>query len=56
MTQALNDLKNSGHEITDDVLAGLSPYRTSHINLYGDYILKLCKLMKSLNFEAQLTC
>ena len=30
-----------GTEITAEIIAGLSPYRTAHINRFGDYILDM---------------
>lgn len=39
MTRILAELKSEGMELDADVLAGLSPYRYSHINRFGDYTL-----------------
>ena len=41
MTRVLKDLKAEGGTISPELLAGLSPYRTSHINRFGDYTLDL---------------
>jgi TnpA family transposase len=41
MTNTLLGLQENGIELTEDVLTGLSPYRTSHINRFGDYTLDL---------------
>ena len=45
MTKVLTELKKEGHSITGDVYAGLSPYRTEHINLLGDYTIDTAKRM-----------
>lgn len=50
MTQVLNELKQEGFKITDRLVAGLAPYRTSHINRLGDYILNLQRAIKPMNF------
>ena len=39
MTLTLKDLKERGHHIDHDILKGLAPYRTDHINRFGDYTL-----------------
>jgi hypothetical protein len=39
MTRALGRMENEGHPISDDVLAVLSPFQTSHINRFGNYSL-----------------
>lgn len=41
MTRVLKDLQTNNVEVTKEVLGGLSPYRTSHINRFGDYTLDL---------------
>lgn len=39
MTLAIRQLRAEGMEITTDMLGFLSPYRTWHINRFGDYVL-----------------
>ncbi len=39
MTKVIQRLKKEGFEITDDMLAGLAPYRRNHIDLLGKYPL-----------------
>jgi len=39
MTKTLRKLKKDGLSVTPEVLRGLSPYRTEHINLLGDYTI-----------------
>jgi len=43
MTKILRDLKKDGLSVTPEVLKGLSPYRTEHINLLGDYTIDTSK-------------
>ena len=41
MSKVLRDMHDrSEFEITAEVLTGLSPYRTIHINRFGDYLLR----------------
>ena len=40
MTKAIDRLKAQGQEVSDEVLAALSPYQTSHINRFGQYQLQ----------------
>jgi hypothetical protein len=37
MSRVLAQLREEGMDISPEVLAGLSPYRTAHINRFGDY-------------------
>jgi len=39
MTKTLLELKKDGLQVTPEALRGLSPYRTEHINLLGDYTI-----------------
>ena len=39
MTAVLRQLREAGVTITPEILAGLSPYRTAHINRFGEYTL-----------------
>ena len=39
-----------GDAITDEALAGLSPYLTEHINRFGDYVLDLTRPPEPLPF------
>lgn len=43
MTKTLRDLKKDGLSVTPEVLKGLSPCRTEHINLLGDYTIGTSK-------------
>lgn len=35
----LNQLQANGHRVTAAAVGGLSPYTTSHIRRFGDYVL-----------------
>lgn len=39
MTRVLKELQQEGWIITRELLSALAPYRTAHINRFGDYIL-----------------
>ena len=54
MTRVLAELRDEGHVISSEVLAGLSPYRTAHINRYGEYTLDLSRDGVSLDFQRRL--
>lgn len=51
MTGVLKQLQNEGHIIDQEILARLAPYRTEHINRYGDYILNLELKTRPLNYK-----
>lgn len=50
MTRTLAALQAEGVELNPEVLGGLSPYRTSHINRFGDYTLDLEREVAPLEF------
>ena len=49
LSQAIQTVSDQGFPVTTELLAGLSPYLTSKIKRYGDYILDL--LTKPLPLE-----
>ena len=51
MSKAIKQLQVAGHQIDPAILAGLAPYRTSHINRYGDYRLDLKRPVEPLNYR-----
>ena len=53
MTRTLAELRKAGTELSPEVLAGLSPYRTSHINRFGDYTLDLEKEVVPLDYSGK---
>lgn len=54
MTQVLAELRDEGQTISSEVLAGLSPCRTAHINRYGDYTLDLTRAAAPLDYQRRL--
>ena len=50
MTRVLTQLRDEGVRISADILQGLSPYRTSHINRFGDYTLDVSREVGPLEF------
>ena len=51
LSRTLTELREGGHEITDEMLSHLSPYRDHHINLLGDYRLDLTQKVRPLEFD-----
>ena len=51
MTKVIKRLKRAGFEMSPELLAGLSPYRTSHINLLGQYQLEVNRRAKTQNYR-----
>ena len=49
MTRVLDGLKVEGHEFSREALSMLSPYRTEHINRFGDYTLNLDRVPEPLS-------
>ena len=52
MTTILNELKQEGFEMTEELVTGLASYRTSHLNRFGDYSLDLSRDVDPMNFQA----
>ena len=52
MTRVLQELRDEGVEITPEILAGFAPFRTAHINRFGDYTLDFRRKIGPLNFDA----
>jgi hypothetical protein len=50
MTKAIDRLRAEGQEISDEVLAAVSPYQTSHINRFGQYQLHVRRAPDPLPF------
>lgn len=53
MSRTLKDLQRQGHPVDEGVLKALSPYRTSHINRFGDYTLDLDRKIKPIDYKIQ---
>ena len=43
MTKVIKGLRKEGMEITDEMLGATAPYRREHIDLLGEYRLKIKK-------------
>lgn len=54
MTRTLKTMQGEGLPITEEVLAGLAPYRTEHINRFGDYTLNLGRKVPPMNFKLRI--
>jgi hypothetical protein len=55
MTQVLNDLNFEGVKITKEMVAGLSPYRMSHLNRFGYYSLDSEIANNAMSFKSLFT-
>lgn len=51
MTRVLQELRDEDVDITLDILGGLAPFRTAHINRFGDYTLDFKRKSGLLNFD-----
>nr|WP_289113913.1 Tn3 family transposase [uncultured Halomonas sp.] len=54
MTLTLKALKDQGHHIDHDILKGLAPYRTDHINRFGDYTLDFDRQVSPMSYNAKI--
>ncbi|GLQ99007.1 Tn3 family transposase [Dyella mobilis] len=54
MSRVLELLRDEGIEISPEVLSGLSPYRTSHINRFGDYTIDTGKAIIPMDFTRRI--
>ena len=52
MTKVLSELSAEGYPLTAETVAGLAPYRTHHINRFGDYSLDLERAVIPMNSRA----
>lgn len=55
MTEVLSQMKRRQVPVSEEVLKFISPYRTEHINRFGDYHLDLSKKRKPLNYKLNIT-
>ncbi len=46
-----NKLRSQGIEIPDEVLAGISPYWTEHINRFGIFQLEMEKKVAEIEYD-----
>ena len=54
LSRVLREMAAEGIAITEDVLKALSPYRTHHINRFGDYTLDLRRPVGQQLFDLKL--
>ncbi len=54
MTRALNELKNEGVYMDEEILSKLNPFRKSTTNRYGSYNLKMRRNRERLSYDVQL--
>lgn len=54
MTSELKQMQKEGLPITEEILADLAPYRTEHINRYGDYTLNLEQKGRLMNYKIKI--
>lgn len=52
--RVLSELREEGLEISPEVLADLSPSRTSHTNRFGDYTLDLKRQVVLIDFSRRI--
>lgn len=51
MSRKLKELQGQGYQVGEPVLKALSPYRTTHINRYGDYTLDLSRPVAPIDYK-----
>lgn len=54
MTGVLKEMQEEGWPISEEILAGLAPYRTEHINRFGDYTLDLERELPPMNYKTKI--
>lgn len=47
----MKELQGQGYQVGEPVLKALSPYRTTHINRYGDYTLDLLRPVEPIDYK-----
>ena len=51
MSRILHDLAEDGHDVGEEILSGLSPYATEHVNRLGKHILNMDRKPSELDYE-----
>lgn len=51
LTRAVKELREQGEEVPEDLLAGLNPYMTEHINRLGEYRLDLSRVPPEPDYD-----
>lgn len=52
-TKAINKLRAQGIEIPNEILAGMSPYWTEHLNRFGMFQLDMEKIASEIEYDLQ---
>jgi TnpA family transposase len=55
MTRGLQELIDEGYPVTPDIIARLSPYKTEHINRFGNYELRFDRVPEPISEEIRLS-
>jgi TnpA family transposase len=55
MTRGLQELVNEGYPVTPEVISRLSPYKTEHINRFGNYELRFDRVPQPVTEELRLS-
>lgn len=55
MTRVLQDLVDEGYTITPEIIARLSPYKTDHINRFGNYELRFDRVPAPISEKLRLS-
>ena len=50
-TKGINKLRAQGIEIPNEILAGMSPYWTEHLNRFGMFQLDMQKMMADIEYD-----
>lgn len=53
MTRILKAIQQKGYVLTEEVLRGLAPYRRSHINRFGEYMLDLDRVARPMQYKTE---
>jgi len=54
MTKILTELRLEGVEVTQEMLAGLKPYRLESINRFGDYVIDIRRKVIPMIFDTKI--
>ena len=54
MTRVLKEFSEEGLPIDEEILSGLAPYRTEHINRFGDYRLDLSRKVNPMIYNIKI--
>jgi hypothetical protein len=52
-TKAINKLRSQGVDVPTDILAGIAPYWTEHLNRFGAFHLDMNKMTAKIEYDLQ---